>query len=336
MFSRTDADQLRESLPAMDFSDPEFHDDGALLRAYRDHYGLDSQSLGRPVSHRLGTVESGQFKLVCHYFSRDLVKASREYSEGKPLESKGTAFLVHGYFDHAGLYSHLISYCLDSGYAVVIFDLPGHGLSNGAVASIRSFQEYGEAFKDCLELAQAHELGRPWITIGQSTGAAVIVDSLLHRNLASDFGIEQYVLLCPLLRPSNWSWGRILYAVSRWMPRPSRRTFSNNSHDVEFLKFLEYDDALQSQVMPREWVTAMIEYQRRFFKAPRSKIAVSIVQGTGDGTVDWQFNLPSLLKKFPTSKSYLIADAKHNLVNESPELRGRVFAAIDKILALKN
>jgi lysophospholipase len=332
MFSQADADQLRESLPAMDFRGTEFHDDSGLLGAYIDHYGLDLRSQGRPVGHRLGTIESAGFKLVCHYFCRDSLTQPGLNSAENLVENRGTAFLVHGYFDHTGLYRHLISYALDAGYDVVIFDLPGHGLSSGPVASINSFQEYGKAFEDCLALADAQELGRPWITIGQSTGAAVIIDSLLHSDLASHFEIQRYVLLCPLLRPSNWTWGRMLYAVSRWLPYSSRRRFSNNSHDVEFLKFLEWDDALQSQRLPREWVAAMIDYQRRFAKAPASDIPLSIVQGSGDGTVDWRFNLRNLQKKFPNSKSYLVADARHHLVNESREFRSRVFTAIDKCI----
>ena len=343
MFSQADADQLRESLPAIDFRGGDFrggdfrgtecHDDSGLLGAYIDHYGLDLRRQGYRVGHRLGTIESGGFKLVCHYFCRDSLTQPGLNSAENRVENKGTAFLIHGYFDHTGLYRHLISYALDAGYDVVIFDLPGHGLSSGPVANINSFQEYGKAFEDCLALADAQELRRPWITIGQSTGAAVIIDSLLHTDLASRFDIQRYVLLCPLLRPSNWTWGRILYAVSRWLPYSTRRSFSNNSHDVEFLKFLERDDALQSQSLPREWVAAMIDYQRRFAKAPASDIPLSIVQGSGDGTVDWRFNLRNLQKKFPNSKSYLVADAKHHLVNESREFRSRVFTAIDKCIA---
>ena len=332
MFSQADADQLRESLPAIDFRGGEFHDDSGLLGAYIDHYGLDLHSRGHRVGHRLGTIESGCFKLVCHYFYHDPPTEQGTDSREKRQEDKGTAFLIHGYFDHTGLYGHLISYALDSGYDVVIFDLPGHGLSSGPVASINSFREYGEAFKGCLDLADAGELGRPWIIIAQSAGAAVIIDSLLHTDLASHFEIQHYVLLCPLLRPSNWAWGRILYALSKWLPNSIRRSFSSNSHDLEFLNFLQRDDALQSQSLPREWVSAMIDYQRRFARAPGSDIPLSIVQGSGDGTVDWRFNLSSLLEKFPNSKSYLIDDAKHHLVNESAEFRSRVFSVIDKCI----
>lgn len=329
MFSQADADQLRESLPAMDFRGTEFHDDSGLLDAYIDHYGLDLRSQGQRVGRRLGTIESGRFKLVCHYFYRIQEGLN---SVANRVEDKGTAFLIHGYFDHTGLYGHLIRHALDSGYDVVMFDLPGHGLSSGPAASIDSFEEYAKAFRNCLALADAQELRRSWITIGQSTGAAVIIDSLLHGDLDNQFEIQRYVLLCPLLRPSNWTWGKMLYSVSRWLPYSTRRRFSNNSHDAEFLKFLQRDDALQSQRLPREWVAAMIDYQRRFAKAPVSDIPLSIVQGSGDRTVDWRFNLRHLQKKFPNSKSHLLMNAKHHLVNESLEFRSRIFAAIDKCI----
>jgi alpha-beta hydrolase superfamily lysophospholipase len=325
MFSRTDAENLRESLLPIDFKAANFQDSNGLLKAYNDHYGLNLTSHGLKVSHQIGSISSGQFKIVCHHFTIDQTKS--------PSEKTGTAFLVHGYFDHTGLYGKLIKHCLDSGYNVVTFDLPGHGLSSGPVASISSFHEYSQAYTDCLAMAKIQQLSRPWISIGQSTGAAVIVDALLYRNLATEFEIERYVLLCPLLRPHNWGWGRLMYAVSKWMPIVTRRTFSSNSHDREFLKFLKHDDALQSQLLSGEWVAAMIDYQRRFSQAVPITIPLGIVQGSGDRTVDWQYNLRHFLQKFPTSKSYLIADGRHHLVNESAEIRAQVFAAIDKILA---
>lgn len=340
MFSRADADKLRESLLAIDFKAAKFQDSDGLLRAYNDHYGLNLNSHGHKVIHRIGSIESGQFKIVCHYFSidpalnpEDPTEDSTEDPPGNPPGEKGTAFLVHGYFDHTGLYGKLIKHCLNSGYAVVAFDLPGHGLSSGPVASISSFHEYSQAYTDCLARAKTQQLPRPWVSIGQSTGAAIIADALLHRNLAKEFEIKRYVLLCPLLRPSNWYWGRLLYSVSKWIPIVSRRLFSSNSHDLEFLKFLKHDDALQSQVLPRAWVAAMIDYQQRFSNAPPSTALVGIVQGSGDRTVDWQYNLQRFGEKFPTSKSYLIADARHHLANESSEIRAKVFAAIDEILA---
>ena len=115
MFSRTDAEALRKQLTPIDLHGPQT-DQTAALNAYRRHYGIDADSLGCHHSHRIGTFPSGDYMLTVQHFQL-------------PEAGAGTAFLLHGYYDHAGLYGHLIRQCLALSYSVVIMDLPGHGLS---------------------------------------------------------------------------------------------------------------------------------------------------------------------------------------------------------------
>ncbi|NQV70196.1 MAG: alpha/beta hydrolase [Pseudohongiella sp.] len=342
MFSRADADQLRESLAAIKFpatfADPASVESGVdtsvrnLVRAYREHYGLDFDTPSTTVAHTLGIVESGPYKIVCQYFVACAAEAPSVNSPANPSTSRGTVFLLHGYFDHGGIYGHLIRHCLQLGFAVVIFDFPGHGLSSGAVASIGSFREYNQVFFDCLLAAQQQSVAGPWTVIGQSTGGAIIIDSLLDDNRLDSFSIRQYLLLNPLLRPSHWGRGKLLFALSRWFFVDTKRQFSNNSHDREFLRFLQQEDNLQSKFLSRRWILAMIDYQRRFAKAAGSDKKLSIIQGTDDGTVDWHYNLPKIMEKFPASKSYQLKDARHHLVNESAEYRDKAFSLISQIV----
>src|SRR5690606_16869711 len=48
----------------------------------------------------------------------------------RPSPPRGTLVLLHGYYDHMGLYRHLIRWALGQRLAVLAFDLPGHGLSS--------------------------------------------------------------------------------------------------------------------------------------------------------------------------------------------------------------
>jgi alpha-beta hydrolase superfamily lysophospholipase len=89
--------------------------------------------------------------------------------------------VIHGYYDHAGLYRHLIRHLIDRGLAVLAFDLPGHGLSSGAPATIESFDEYVDAFDACL-LALEDHMPPPWLLLGQSTGGAIAMEWLLARG----------------------------------------------------------------------------------------------------------------------------------------------------------
>ena len=318
MFTRDDANQLRASLEPLDFAAEA--PASPVLDRYRRCYGLDFSSPTLPVRHAIGRFESDSFSLVCQHFALPLA------------QQRGTAFLLHGYFDHTGLYGHLIKHCLQQGLAVVMFDLPGHGLSSGAAASIDSFQRYTAALLTCLRLAAQQQLNQPWVSIGQSTGGAVLMDALLGKQLAQRYPLQRYILLAPLLRPYRWWQSRLLFALVRHFVRTTPRNFAANSHDQEFLSFIKSSDALQSQLLPRDWVQAMIDYQRRFAAAPTSAQALHIIQGSADKTVDWQYNLAAIQAKFPQSKSFLVADARHHLVNESAEYRTRVFSLLDQVM----
>ena len=243
--------------------------------------------------------------------------------------------MLHGYFDHAGLYRHLIEHLLNRDIAVIIFDLPGHGLSSGATASISSFHEYSAAFVECLTLAKQQQVASPWIAIGQSTGSAIIMDALLEKRLetgaAKDFTLQDFILLGPLLRPRQWLRSKILFSLSRLFVAATPRKFNKNSHDAEFLEFLKSKDELQSRILPRDWVLAMMDYINENFQKPRHEQSLQIIQGRGDGTVEWEKNIPKILEKFPSSKVHWVDEAGHHLVNESVSYREQVFALIDQI-----
>ena len=319
MFSKEDASRLRESLGAMQFETPAPRSE--LLQKYCNFYGLNFGSALQPVTHSIGYLASGEFKIVCQHFQVPLA------------QQRGTTFLVHGYFDHVGIYSHVIRRCLRRGFSVVIFDLPGHGLSSGVEASIGSFHQYVAALLACLQLAQQQQVHGPWTIIGQSTGGAIIIDALLEEQLATRFNFAAYVLLAPLLRSNSWYRSKLLFQITRWFLQSTRRKFARNSHDPEFLNFLQHNDSLQSRVLQRDWVLAMVDYQGRFARSPLSNQTLHIIHGSGDGTVDWKYNLPQFLAKFPRAKIYMIADAGHHLVNEAQPYRERVFAALDEIIA---
>ena len=328
MFSRADARELRNSAPPLDCSlaappgSTLAAPDGALLGAYLDHYRLRFTQEDGPVRHGLGRFAAAGEQLVAQYFS--------------PAAPRGTVILLHGYLDHAGIFRHLIGYCLARGYAVFIYDLPGHGLSSGEMGGVDNFARYCDALSQALALAQTQQLVRPWLAVGQSTGGAILMDSILHHRLMETHAPDGMAMLAPLLRPSHYRYSRLMFQLGGWFLNGMPRQFSNSSHDPEFLEFLRCGDMLQSSRIPRSWVAAMFNYIRRFAAAESSSAPLTIIQGTADGTVDWKFNLPAIREKFPAASEVLIDGARHHLVNEAPEFREPAFRALADALFRKN
>lgn len=304
-------DRLRDGLPSLAF-DPTRDADGVTIPGatiYLDHYGLAPAGMPQGVRHALGAVAAAGYRIATHCWFH-------------PAPS-GTAFVVHGYFDHVGLYGHLIRHLLGRGLNVVAFDLPGHGLSDGERVTIASFDHYVEVFEALLDAAAG--LPRPWHGVGQSTGGAIVLHHLLRTPAHPFAGVA---LLAPLVHPRRWAVNRLVYLAShRWRSQIGRKLVAN-SGDPAFLDFIAHRDPLQARHIPLEWIGAMKRWAEELHQLPPSTRAVSVIQGDADTTLDWRYNLRLLRKKLPNGQFHLLPGARHHLVNETAPIRAQAFAAL--------
>jgi len=287
---------------------------GEEMVAYCRFYGLDLWVEHPEVHYHQGYVHAGEHEVMVHYY--------------RLPESRATVFILHGYFDHVGLYSQLIDRCLAAGLDVLAYDQPGHGLSSGTPAAIGSFLEYQEVLTAVMDQARGQVRG-PWFAVGQSTGGAILIDYLLsnqHSTETSEF--KQVVLLAPLVRPMGWLGAKVLHTlvrpfISRW-----RRVFAENSGDTRFLRFLREHDPLQARAVHVDWVTALRQWVPHIESARPIDFPVTVVQGEKDLTVDWQHNLRIIRNKFASVEELRIPDGRHHLVNEAQDLQATVFNTI--------
>ena len=103
------------------------------------------------AQHYFGTVESENEVLVVHLYM--------------PENPKGSLFLLHGYFDHTGTLSKLIKEGIKQGYAIAVWDLPGHGLSTGMRTDTGEFELCARQLEDIIVRASAI-LPRPRMLAG--------------------------------------------------------------------------------------------------------------------------------------------------------------------------
>ncbi|TVP58524.1 MAG: alpha/beta hydrolase [Halomonadaceae bacterium] len=294
----------------------------AVHDAYCAYYGLDVDVDRPQVDYHLGYLICDTFRLATHYYRQP--------------GSRGTAFLLHGFFDHAGLYSRLITHCLDQQLDVLIFDLPGHGLSSGEQASIRSFTQYRRVLGQVMDASRPH-VKQPWVAVGQSTGGALLIDYLLmHGHDRRSSAFAAVVLLAPLIRPAGFSSVKVLHSVLKPFFRTWKRGFALNSSDPAFVHFQQYHDPLQSQVLAVEWVSALRKWVNQIEAAAPVKFHLTVIQGEQDTTVAWRHNLRVLRRKFSYVQVFQIAQGRHHLVNESGPILAAVFDAVnqafDKVL----
>ena len=287
----------------------------AEAQAYQRYYGLDLPQHGA-VQRRLGRFHCAGLELVAQLWL--------------PPQPQATLILLHGYYDHTGLYRHVIDWALGLNLAVLTCDLPGHGLSAGARASIDDFATYQQTLQALFAEAASLDLPQPWHLCGQSTGGAILLDYLLLGEPRPEPGAT--ILLAPLVRPRAWGLSKLSYHLLGPFKTEIPRRFSENSTDAEFLDFLQHRDPLQPRTLPTAWVGALARWIPRIEKAPRSVQQPLVVQGEDDMTVDWRHNLQVLQDKFDRPEILRLPGARHHLVNEREALRRQYFAFLSERL----
>ncbi|MGC5699391.1 alpha/beta hydrolase [Pseudomonas sp. NFXW11] len=307
-----DPDHLRASLQLLAAGQPL----SAEGQAYQRFYGLDFAARALVPQSRLGRFQVDGFEVVAQVWW--------------PPQPRATLFLFHGFYDHMGLYRHVIEWALQRHFVVISCDLPGHGLSSGERASIDDFAVYQRVLQGLFEQARSLDLPQPWHLFGQSTGGAIIIDHLLNQGADSP-AQGQVLLLSPLVRPRAWGWSLLSYYLLRPFVKGIARRFSENSNDADFLAFLQADP-LQPQRLPTAWVGALARWIKRLEAAPQSSRQPLIVQGQADMTVDWEHNLQVIRSKFATPEILLLPQARHHLANEIPLYRDQYFAFLTRHL----
>lgn len=301
-----DPDHLRDSLRPLVDAQPL----SAQARAYQRFYGLDLATRTQPPVSRLGRFEVDGFEVVAQVWW--------------PPVPVATMFMLHGFYDHMGLYRHVLDWALDQGFVVIACDLPGHGLSSGERASIDDFAVYQDVLQALFAQAEALQLPQPWHLFGQSTGGAIVVDHLLSRGMDSPAQGKTF-LLSPLIRPRAWGMSLLSYYLLRPFVKGIARRFSENTNDPQFMPFL-LADPLQPLRLPTAWVGALARWIKRIEAAPPSPRQPVIVQGEEDMTVDWRHNLQVLRGKFDQPPILLIPRGRHHLANEIEPIRQASFS----------
>jgi alpha-beta hydrolase superfamily lysophospholipase len=297
----------------------------AELQAYKQLYGFHLLD----CKHWQGYVNMPLFKLHVQVFEPNIENSKFD-------KVQGSVFLLHGYLEHSGIYQPIVKELLDQGFSVITFDLPGHGLSNGSSANIQDFDHYQQVLHAVYQYVKtADQLPKPWLGIGQSTGAAIWMHHLLEfaQKRANPY-VDRVLLLSPLVRPAKSAWwhNSVGLGIIRRIKKEVPRHFRRNNHNPEFLRFVRLKDPLQPKMMGMDWILAMSKWMQEMEQRPACRIPVWLAQGAQDQTVDWKYNIDFIRKKFRLQTLLMLEEGSHQLINERADIRAALTGLIPAFL----
>jgi len=192
--------------------------------------------------------------------------------------------LVHGVGEHTGRYAHVAPALNAAGYAMLGFDLRGHGKSGGPRGHSPSFDTLMDDIGRLLaEVAQRYP-GKPQFLYGHSLGGNLVLDYALRRKLV----IAGVVATSPALRmttaPPSWklTLGKVMYKLRPSMQMTNGLDVDGLARDPAVIRAYTGDPLVHNKVSARLALDTLQAGEWALAHAAEFPLPLLLVHGTAD------------------------------------------------------
>ncbi|MBU1078799.1 MAG: lysophospholipase [Spirochaetes bacterium] len=169
---------------------------------------------------------------------------------------KGVICLVHGIGEHSGRYEHLAERLVKDHFALISFDLRGHGNSEGQKGYIPSYNAVMKDISLLIKEAKKRYPGLSLFLYGHSLGGSLV----LYYILTNENGLKGVIATDPDLglafEPPKWK-KFMARALNRIYPSLSMATGLNTDHlckNPEVVRKYLNDPLVHDRITPRLFV----------------------------------------------------------------------------------
>jgi alpha-beta hydrolase superfamily lysophospholipase len=166
---------------------------------------------------------------------------------------KAAIMLVHGHGEHVARYDHVAAALAEKGYAMLGFDLRGHGKSGGPRGHTPS---YNRLMDDIASFSQQTELryaGLPRFLYGHSLGGNLVLNYALRRkpDLHGVIATGPWLKLAFDPPASQVTLGRLLNGIAPGFTQHSKLNTQGLSHDQAVVTAYENDPLVHDKISVR-------------------------------------------------------------------------------------
>jgi len=195
-----------------------------------------------------------------------------------------TICLVHGLGEHSGRYAHFADALTQAGYALLAYDLRGHGRSEGGRGDALSYEVLLDDIARCLDEAATRYPVTPRFLYGHSLGGGLVLNYALRRRppLAGVIATSPWLRLAFAPPPVKLTLAR---SMSRLLPSFAQSNGLNPedlSHDPEVVRLYEIDSLVHDRITARLAVGTLDAGEWALAHASEFALPLLIMHGSSD------------------------------------------------------
>ena len=165
--------------------------------------------------------------------------------------------LIHGIGEHSGRYTHVAAALTKVGYALLSFDLRGHGKSQGQRGHTPSYEVLMDDIDHLLDEAARRFPNRPHFLYGHSMGGNLVLNYVLRRRprLAGVIATAPDLGLAFELSPWKITLWQIINNLWPALPLAAGLDTKALSHDSEVVHDRENDPLIHDRISVRMFIS---------------------------------------------------------------------------------
>ncbi|KPA11080.1 lysophospholipase [Candidatus Magnetomorum sp. HK-1] len=247
-------------------------------------------------------------------------KESLIFARGwEPQDSpKGVVCIVHGLGEHSGRYAHVANYLNSSGYAVMAFDMCGHGKSDGISGHAPSYEAMMEHISRLRGEAMVHYPEIPIFLYGHSMGGNLVINYALYRKPRVQGVIATGPAFETAYEVPNWKilMGKALYNLAPFLPMPNDIDENGLSKDPEVIRAYLEDPLVHKRVSIRLGIDILHTGQWVMKHASEFVNPLLIMHGEKDPITSCKASIQFAKKAGPCCTLKVWNDMYHEIHNE--------------------
>jgi acylglycerol lipase len=255
-------------------------------------------------------------------FTMQAADGQKLYGQGWAPDGapKAAISFVHGLGEHSGRYAHVATNLTSAGYALVAFDLRGHGRSEGKRGHAAS---YDMLMDDIGLLLQETETrypgGRSYFLYGHSLGGNLVLNYVLRRKP----DLAGVIATSPALRTTTplpgWKRGLagLLYDRLPDLQMPNGLDLSGLSHDPDVIARYQADPLVHDRASVRLGADVLTTGEWALNHAANFPLPLLLMHGSAD-----RLTCPKTSAKFASEVNdctFVLMDGCYHELHNEPE-----------------